>query len=204
MGGVAGDGGAGGDEGAGGPAAPFALADTDAEAEELARQVRRQQVSGATAIEHLEFVRSRDPSGYDPGGPLPDIDPGVGEDHVARERAQVRMYRDPPATAREWRELAAAHAWSIRDLVIETGNKQTFIGSPETAARAIEELGQAEAADGFILVPHITPGGLDLFADKVVPLLQERGVSHGPRGPHPPHHLGLAHPDGAGDRQGAR
>jgi hypothetical protein len=25
-------------------------------------------------------------------------------------------------------------------------------------------------------VPHITPGGLDEFADTVVPLLQERGV----------------------------
>ncbi len=35
---------------------------------------------------------------------------------------------------------------------------------------------QADAADGFILVPHITPGGLDDFADSVVPLLQERGV----------------------------
>ena len=35
---------------------------------------------------------------------------------------------------------------------------------------------QADASDGFILVPHITPGGLDEFADKVVPLLQERGV----------------------------
>ena len=35
---------------------------------------------------------------------------------------------------------------------------------------------QADASDGFILVPHITPGGLDEFADTVVPLLQERGV----------------------------
>ena len=34
---------------------------------------------------------------------------------------------------------------------------------------------QTDAADGFILVPHITPGGLDDFVDKVVPLLQERG-----------------------------
>ncbi len=25
-------------------------------------------------------------------------------------------------------------------------------------------------------MPHITPGGLDPFVDKVVPLLQERGV----------------------------
>jgi hypothetical protein len=35
---------------------------------------------------------------------------------------------------------------------------------------------QADAADGYILVPHITPGGLAPFVDKVVPLLQERGV----------------------------
>ena len=35
---------------------------------------------------------------------------------------------------------------------------------------------QADASDGFILVPHITPGGLDEFVDTVVPLLQERGV----------------------------
>jgi hypothetical protein len=34
---------------------------------------------------------------------------------------------------------------------------------------------QADAADGYILVPHITPGGLDEFADTVVPILQERG-----------------------------
>jgi alkanesulfonate monooxygenase SsuD/methylene tetrahydromethanopterin reductase-like flavin-dependent oxidoreductase (luciferase family) len=35
---------------------------------------------------------------------------------------------------------------------------------------------QTDACDGFILVPHLTPGGLDEFVDKVVPLLQERGV----------------------------
>jgi alkanesulfonate monooxygenase SsuD/methylene tetrahydromethanopterin reductase-like flavin-dependent oxidoreductase (luciferase family) len=35
---------------------------------------------------------------------------------------------------------------------------------------------QSDASDGFILVPHITPGGLDPLVDSVVPLLQERGV----------------------------
>ncbi|MFE1790491.1 F420-dependent methylene-tetrahydromethanopterin reductase, partial [Streptomyces sp. NPDC059525] len=40
----------------------------------------------------------------------------------------------------------------------------------------IDELVQADAADGFILVPHLTPDGLEGFADTVVPLLQERGV----------------------------
>ncbi|WP_432041106.1 LLM class flavin-dependent oxidoreductase, partial [Streptomyces chartreusis] len=119
------------------PAAAFALADTDAEAEELAREVRRQQVSGATALKHLEFVWNRDLSAYDPEGPLPDIDPDVGDDHISQGRAQVRMYRDPIATAREWRELAAANKWSIRDLVINTGNRQNFVGSPATLATTI-------------------------------------------------------------------
>ncbi|MYR55085.1 F420-dependent methylene-tetrahydromethanopterin reductase, partial [Streptomyces sp. SID625] len=172
--------------------------DTDAEAEELAREVRRQQVSGATALKHLEFVWNRDLSAYDPDGPLPDIDPDTGGDHIARGRAQVRMYRDPLATAREWRELAAANGWSIRDLVINTGNRQTFVGAPATVARTIDEFVQADACDGFILVPHITPGGLDPFADKVVPLLQEKGVFRADyEGTTLRDHLGLAHPDHA-------
>lgn len=187
------------------PAATFVLGDTDAEAEDAAREVRRQQVSGATALKHLEFVWNRDLSGYDPDGPLPEIDPNVDEEHIARGRAQVRMYRDPLATAREWRELAAAHRWSIRDLVINTGNRQTFVGSPATVARSIDAFVQADAADGFILVPHITPGGLDAFADTVVPLLQERGVFRADyEGTTLRDHLGLAHPDdGRGERERA-
>ncbi|MFI2643887.1 NtaA/DmoA family FMN-dependent monooxygenase [Streptomyces sp. NPDC018610] len=178
------------------PAATFVLGDTDAEAEDLAREVRRQQVSGATAIKHLEFVWNRDLSSYDPEGPLPDIDPDTGEDHIARGRAQVRMYRDPLATAREWRELAAANNWSIRDLVIHTGNRQTFVGSPATVAKTINEFVQGDVSDGFILVPHITPGGLDPFADKVVPLLQEQGVFRTDyEGTTLRDHLGLDHPD---------
>ncbi|WP_328477579.1 NtaA/DmoA family FMN-dependent monooxygenase [Streptomyces sp. NBC_00377] len=181
------------------PAASFVLGDTDAEAEEIAKDVRRRQVSGATALKHLEFVWNRDLSGYDPEGPLPDIDPDPGEHHIARGRAQVRMYRDPLATAREWRALAEANNWSIRDLVIETGNRQNFIGSPETVARTINDYVQADAADGFILVPHLTPGGLDGFADKVVPLLQELGVHRTEyEGTTLRDHLGLAHPDQAG------
>ncbi|MFE2543895.1 NtaA/DmoA family FMN-dependent monooxygenase [Actinacidiphila glaucinigra] len=178
------------------PAATFVLGDSDAEAAELAREVRRQQVSGATAIKHLEFVWNRDLSAYDPDGPLPDVDPDPGEHTVARGRAQVRMYRDPLATAREWRELAAANGWSIRDLVIETGNRQFFVGSPSTVAAGIDDFVQADAADGFILVPHVTPGGLDVFADTVVPLLQERGVFRADyEGTTLRDHLGLAHPD---------
>jgi alkanesulfonate monooxygenase SsuD/methylene tetrahydromethanopterin reductase-like flavin-dependent oxidoreductase (luciferase family) len=175
------------------PAATFVLGDTDAEAREYADVVRRQQVSGPTAIQFLEQVWNRDLSGYDPDGPLPEVDPLPGENTVARGRASVRMYRDPVETARQWRQVAAEKKLSIRELMIEVTGRQTFVGSPATVAESIEEFVQQDASDGFILVPHITPSGLDEFADKVVPLLQERGVFRTDyTGPTLRDHLGLA------------
>jgi FMN-dependent oxidoreductase (nitrilotriacetate monooxygenase family) len=158
------------------PAATFVLGATDAEANEYAREVRRQQVSGQTAIKFLEQTWNRDLSAYDPDGPMPDIDPEVGGQAIAQGRASVRTHRDPVATAKEWRARAQAEHLSIRELVIAVSARQTFIGSPATVAAQINELVQADASDGFILVPHITPGGLDDFAAAVVPLLQERGA----------------------------
>ena len=158
------------------PAATFVLGDTDSDAQERADVIRRQQVSGQTAIKFLEQLWNRDLSSYDPDGPLPAVDPDPGENTIARGRASVRMYRDPLATAKQWRELAESKNLSIRELMIEVTARQTFIGSPRTVADSINDLVQADAADGFILVPHVTPGGLDEFADTVVPLLQERGV----------------------------
>ncbi|WP_318306341.1 NtaA/DmoA family FMN-dependent monooxygenase [Amycolatopsis solani] len=157
------------------PAATFVLGDTDADAHERAHVIRRQQVSGQTAIKFLEQLWNTDLSAYDPDGPLPATDPVLGDHTIARGRASVRMYRDPLATAKEWRQLAEAKNLSIRELMIEVTARQTFIGSATTVADAIDELVQADASDGFILVPHVTPGGLDEFADTVVPLLQERG-----------------------------
>jgi FMN-dependent oxidoreductase (nitrilotriacetate monooxygenase family) len=158
------------------PAATFVLGDTDEEARELADLVRHQQVSGPTAIKLLEQLWNRDLSAYDPDGPLPEVEPLVGENTIARGRASVRMHRDPLATSRQWRELAEAKHLSIRELIIAVTGRQAFIGSPATIASSINELVQADASDGFILVPHVTPGGLDEFADTVVPILQERGV----------------------------
>ncbi|MCR3749225.1 LLM class flavin-dependent oxidoreductase [Lentzea californiensis] len=174
------------------PAATFILGDTDADAQEKAAVVRRQQVSGATAIRFLEQVWNRDLSGYDPDGPLPDVEPLAGENTIAKGRASVRMFKDPAQTVREWREKAAAKNLSIRDLVIDVSARQTFIGSADSVATQIDDLVQQDAADGFILVPHVTPGGLDEFADTVVPLLQERGVFRADySGPTLRDHLGI-------------
>src|SRR5580658_7125866 len=175
------------------PAATFVLGDTDAQAAELAAEVRRQQVSGPTAIAFLEQLWNRDLSGYDPDGPLPDVDPDPGEHTIARGRASVRMYRDPLATGAQWRAKAAAENLSLRELIVEVTGRQSFVGTPATVAETINAFVQADASDGFILVPHITPGGLDEFADTVVPLLQERGVFRSDyEGSTLREHLGLA------------
>lgn len=157
------------------PASTFALADTDAEAEELAREVRLQQVSPATAIKLAEQLWNTDLSDVDPDGPPPAFDPVVSEELISKGRASVRMHRDPVATAREWRARAEAEHLSLRELIVETTNRQNFVGSARTIADQIDRYVQDDVCDGFILVPHITPGGLDRFVDEVVPLLQERG-----------------------------
>ena len=79
------------------------------------------------------------------------------------------MHRDPIATANEWRAKAEAENLTTRELIIEVTGRQNFIGSPSTVAETINHLVQADASDGFILVPHVTPGGLDPFVDRVVP-----------------------------------
>jgi FMN-dependent oxidoreductase (nitrilotriacetate monooxygenase family) len=154
------------------PAATFVLGDTDADAAEKARHIRYQQVSGATAIAMLEQVWGRDLSSYDPDGPLPDIDPVVDGD-IARGRVR---HTDPVAVARKWRDRAEAEKLSIRELVIAVTSRQQFVGTAAHIADEIDTYIQADACDGFILVPHLTPHGLDEFVDRVVPLLQERGA----------------------------
>ncbi|MGW0790854.1 NtaA/DmoA family FMN-dependent monooxygenase [Streptomyces sp. NPDC002911] len=154
------------------PGVTVVVGDTDAEAQQRAAEIRRQQVSPQNAILALEQVWGRDLSSYDPDGPLPDIDPDPGSDLV---QGRVRV-ADPLAVAVTWRALSEARGLSIRQTVIESTARQSFIGSPETVAAELEEFVTTDAADGFILVPHLTPGGLDDFVDRVVPLLQERGA----------------------------
>jgi len=159
------------------PAATFVLGGTDAEAADIAREVRRAQVSPQTALRFIEQLWNRELPDFDVDGPLPDFDPVVSDDLVSKGRASVRQFaKDPVALAAEWRSRSEAGRLSARDVVIEVTGRQSFIGAPRTVARAINDLVQADAADGYILVPHITPGGLDPFVDTVVPLLQELGT----------------------------
>ncbi len=184
------------------PAATFILGDTDAEAADLAHEVRRAQVSPATAIRFIEQLWNTTLDDFDVDGPLPSFDPVVSDELISKGRASVRSFaRDPIALAGEWRARAEAGNLSAREVVIEVTSRQSFIGSPDTVATEINDLVQADAADGYILVPHITADGLEPFVDKVVPLLQERGVFRTEyTGSTLRENLGLA-PLGARDRQ---
>ncbi|MFF4353899.1 NtaA/DmoA family FMN-dependent monooxygenase [Streptomyces sp. NPDC001530] len=154
------------------PGVTFVLGDTAAEAQERAAEIRRQQISPQNAILTLEQIWGVDLSSYDPDGPLPDIDP---EPESTLVQGRVRV-GDPLAVAEKWRTLSREKGLSIRQTVIEASGRQSFIGTPEAVAAELDEFVRTDAADGFILVPHLTPGGLDEFVDRVVPLLQERGV----------------------------
>src|SRR5207245_2458350 len=139
--------------------------------------------------------------GYDPDGPLPDLDPDLGEG-VSKGRAQFRG--DRAAVVRQWREIAEARGYSIRELVIEVTGRQTFVGTPQSVADQVDHFVQTDGADGFVLAPHLTPGGLDEFVEHVVPLLQEKGVYRTDySGPTLRDHLGLSAPRTAAQRKEA-
>ncbi|MGX1791193.1 LLM class flavin-dependent oxidoreductase [Bosea sp. NPDC055332] len=155
------------------PGAAFVLGNTQEEAQENLKATRLQQVSPRNAIVFLEQVWNRDLSGYDPDGPLPAIDPDVSA-QLAQGRAT--RYDDRLDTARAWRELAERDGLSIRELIIKVTARQQFVGTPEAVASEIDQYVQADAADGFVFAPYLTPGGFDEFAAKVIPILQERKV----------------------------
>ncbi|MEV6976846.1 NtaA/DmoA family FMN-dependent monooxygenase [Kitasatospora sp. NPDC093806] len=151
----------------------YVLGDTTEEAHERAAEIRRVQTSPQTAIAHLEAIWGRDLSDHDPDGPLPDFDPDPG-DVLLKGHARFRV--DRIDTARQWRRLAGERGLSIRELVTEVTGQQTFVGTPREVADAMDAFVQTGGSDGFVVTPHVTPGGLDELVDRVVPLLQEKGV----------------------------
>jgi alkanesulfonate monooxygenase SsuD/methylene tetrahydromethanopterin reductase-like flavin-dependent oxidoreductase (luciferase family) len=175
------------------PGATFVLGDNDAEAQDLAVELRREQISGHHARMVAEQLWNRDLSEFDPEGPLPDVEPELDSEVRSEGSAQARtLNREAVETIARWRERAEAGGLSLRGLVTEMTARQTFVGSPASVAEQLDVHVQGRACDGFILVPHLTPGGLDRFAAEVVPLLQERGSFRSDySGPTLRDHLGL-------------
>ncbi|MFP5020670.1 NtaA/DmoA family FMN-dependent monooxygenase [Pseudonocardia phyllosphaerae] len=182
------------------PSAGVVLGDTDAEARERHADIHDRQVDPWTAIVLAEMVWNRDLSAYDPEGPLPDVEPTPEAPKWIEGRAPLTQ--DAHATVAAWRELAAARGFSLRDTVKHVFDRAVFVGTPEHVADEIDRYVQADACDGFILGSHVSPSGLDEIVDRVVPILQERGVFRtGYDGGTLRENLGLAHPSRFGHRR---
>nr|WP_232542338.1 NtaA/DmoA family FMN-dependent monooxygenase [Nocardia bovistercoris] len=156
------------------PSASFVLGDTEAEAREKYHTIRDEQVTGQTALILLEQIWNRDLSAYDPDGPVPDIDPDPEAPAFIQGRAF--LHQDRFATAARLREVAEAKKLSLRGVVIDQFERGPLVGTPAQVAAHIDDFVDGDGSDGFILGSHLVPWGLDEFVDRVVPLLQDRGV----------------------------
>ncbi len=159
------------------PGASVVVGDTAEQAEEKARWVRSEQVNGPRAIAYLEQYWGTDLSGYDPDGPLPDIEPSPDELDPSRGTIAIERRAGKLELIQSWRDLAAERGLSIRQLVLEvSGGHATFTGTPGQIADTWAHYVRSRAVDGFNITPHLLPSALADIVDKVVPELQDRGV----------------------------
>lgn len=100
--------------------------------------------------------------------------------------------------------LARREHLTVRQLIGRLGGgrgHRTFAGTPDQVADAIQEWFEAGAADGFNIMPPVLPSGLDVFVDRVVPILQDRGLfRHEYTGRTLREHFGLAKPASSSSR----
>ncbi len=138
---------------------PF-IGDSEADARE--QQVMHNELvpeAGAMAI--LSGHMGRDISQFDLDAPLPDFQTGGSQ-------GIVDMYRRERETPSSVREIAMRHGQSV-------GLPQ-IVGTPEQVANQLEAFQVQSGGDGFMISAAYTPGAIEDFVDKVVPILQSRGL----------------------------
>lgn len=134
--------------------------------EELAHQKfdeLQQHVSIEEALHLLSFFIGHDMSSADLDQPLPML--STSESMQSRTELLSDFARRNDLTVRQLAKLVAAARGHL-----------LVVGTPAQVADVIQEWFEARGADGFNILPPYFPGGLDDFADKVVPLLQQRGI----------------------------
>jgi FMN-dependent oxidoreductase (nitrilotriacetate monooxygenase family) len=138
------------------------IAETDEEAQALA-----EQLTGAREIDKLLVELGRafnyhDFRQYPLDGPFPDVTQLSLNSYKGRAERIVKIVQEQNLTVRQAAERFGR--W-----------RSDFVGSPQTIADQIERWFVGRAADGFIL--HVTkPGDFALFREKVVPILQAKGL----------------------------
>jgi len=144
------------------PACFVVVGDTVEEAR-AKRQKLDSLVDYANAIASLSIALGHDASKFDPDGPLPDNIPESNASKSGRERA-IGLARRDNLTVRQLAQRLGGYSGLA------------MVGTAQTIADEMEEWLGAEASDGFTVMFPYLPGGLDDFADGVVPELQRRGL----------------------------
>jgi hypothetical protein len=65
---------------------------------------------------------------------------------------------------------------TVRDLAIRQSKSTRIVGTPEQIADRIEEW-QDAGVDGINVINWVIPGSFEEFADKVLPVLRQRGLA---------------------------
>jgi len=75
------------------------------------------------------------------------------------------------------KKTAKEQGLTLRQTALQNATPRgPLVGTPEKVADELEKFFRAGAADGFIVIGHVLPDGLNDFVDYVVPILQERGL----------------------------
>lgn len=121
-----------------------------------------------------------------------DLHPDRWEDDLSSEEL-ARAYAAPVDPRSENALKVAREGWSVRDILAHgvIDFHPTVVGPPELAADHLQVWFEAEAADGFWIIPDLAESGMDAFVDEVVPILRARGL-------YPPEYAGATLRDNLG------
>lgn len=143
---------------------PF-IADTAEQARALEQEFT-ELISPDYALRQLSSMLGVDLTAHALDAPLP---PLPAESEIEGGKSRFTLVK----------ELAETEDLTVRQLIGKLGGgrgHRTFAGTPEQVADELQTWFEAGAADGFNIMPPYLPGGLEVFVDRVVPILQERGL----------------------------
>jgi alkanesulfonate monooxygenase len=143
------------------PGVLVVVGETRAQAEEKKRLVDS-LVHADSGLASLSIALGVDASKFELDAPLPEI-PETNASKSARERV-INLARSQNLSVRQLAERAGSYG----------GN--SFVGTAKDIADQMEEWLRSNAADGFNVMFHTVPAGLEEFVDQVVPELQRRGL----------------------------